>query len=260
MKCFVINLERAAERRAHIDALFGRLGVSYERVSAIDGQLLDRAMLDRAPSGMGRAAIGNLLSHRRAWELVAASGYPYAAVFEDDIHASAALPQFLADGDWIPKGTDVVKIDTTLMSVDLDRNTLPVGAGFTLSRLRSTHWGTGAYILAAPTAVRLMAQDLVPMRPTDSVLFECGASSGENLVVFQIDPALCIQEATISNVESRPSSLPSAIADERDRQKANRKAKTIGDRIGNELANFGRSLKRRIGGRIVRKMIAFAGS
>ena len=194
MANFLINLDRSPERLAHVDKQFNGLGIVYTRVAAIDGSRLSTA--ERADAGprMSSGEVGCFLSHRLVWERIADCPEPFAAVFEDDIHLAPTLPDFLSDWGWVPHDADIVKIDTMQRSVYLDQQTIATRKGHCLSRLRSTHSGTAGYIMSARTARALSAQWPMPTRPVDALLFELPNKNPNQLAVYQIDPALCIQD------------------------------------------------------------------
>jgi glycosyl transferase, family 25 len=100
-KAFIIHLERAAGRRASVEALRARLRIKSEVLLAVDGQALFpeevRAAYVRArfspryPFALGLPEIGAFLSHRAAWRRIVAEGLDYACVFEDDAAIDSAL-------------------------------------------------------------------------------------------------------------------------------------------------------------------------
>jgi Glycosyltransferase family 25 (LPS biosynthesis protein) len=92
MNAYVINLERAVERREHMEAQLE--GLAYEFVDAGDGHALtedQRAALDfprwLTPGGLGRA-----LSHRKAYRRILEAGEPFGLVLEDDAVVPSVLP------------------------------------------------------------------------------------------------------------------------------------------------------------------------
>ncbi len=201
---FLINLDRSTARLAHMMSAFDRLGIAYERVPAVDGQGLAPAELAAAGPLMTAGEVGCYLSHRSAWGRIAASGASFGAVFEDDIHVAASLATFLAAPDWIPDDAEIVKIDTMLNTVYMDRNGAQAPAGYRLARLRSTHSGGAGYILASVVAARLVDAAATPDRPVDAVLFEDGTGTPAAHRIYQLDPALCIQNDQVAGAGHDP--------------------------------------------------------
>jgi glycosyl transferase family 25 len=254
----LINLDSADARRAHMDAEFRRLGIAYERISAVDGSAAD-LRTPAASSTFSPGEIGNFLSHRQVWDLIASRKDPYSAVFEDDIFLAPAIAWFLSDGNWIPVDADVVKIETMLMSVNVDRLVREVAPGFGLRRLRSTHWGVAGYIISAKAARTLSMRKFAPDRPADHVLFDFDEKRPSSLVVYQLDPALCIQNDVIAEGPGCGSPLASIIQPERKAMVPQHKRKTPRLRIASELGKLKPMIARAWQGRVVRMKIPFAG-
>lgn len=109
-KAFVIHLERAAGRRASVDALIGALPVESEVLPAVDGRALSEAAAAAAhvraryapayPFALARPEIGAFLSHRAAWRRIVDENLDHAFVFEDDASVDparfACVARFLA--------------------------------------------------------------------------------------------------------------------------------------------------------------------
>ena len=95
MKTFLINLDKNLERLKYMTSQLGRLGVEFERISAVYGKELTKdelkcsfsafrsfcAMGYRMPLG----AIGCSLSHLLVYRQMIEKGISYALIFEDDV-------------------------------------------------------------------------------------------------------------------------------------------------------------------------------
>lgn len=91
---FVINLARAAERRADISARLHTAGVDFEIVDAVDGKKLDmNSIADRLTNALCRkfclpdlrpAEVGCFLSHYNLYKRIADEEIPAALILEDD--------------------------------------------------------------------------------------------------------------------------------------------------------------------------------
>lgn len=104
MLVFVINLERAPERRETIGRRLKELGVAFEFFPATDGRTFtdaERALVDnhrrhyysRYPLADNALACG--LSHRRAMQEMLKRRLPMAAVIEDDAILTDEFPEVL---------------------------------------------------------------------------------------------------------------------------------------------------------------------
>ena len=95
MKCVVINLERAPDRRERIAEQFDTLGIEFEFFVGIDGHELPKEDYNRygdAQSGLVNwehpnvpGMLGAWISHRQVWQNALVEGLEMVAVFEDDV-------------------------------------------------------------------------------------------------------------------------------------------------------------------------------
>lgn len=128
MRCLVINLDRSRDRLAHVASEFGRIGVPFERVSAIDCP--DCCSVAKSP--LSAAEVCCFLSHRSCWEIVANGADQYGAVFEDDVVFGAGAGSLLASGRWVPRDADVIKLETHFAKVRVGRRKSLSMMGFRL--------------------------------------------------------------------------------------------------------------------------------
>lgn len=218
MKCLVINLDRSGDRLAHMTAEFGRIGIPFERVAAVDAQqrpdlasipLLAPRISDLRLTG---SEIGCLLSHRRCWEIIAAGDDPYCAIFEDDVVLCDGSEALLGDAGWIPADADIIKLETFLKKAVVGQGcSLPVD-GFSLSRLYSVHLGTAGYVVSRQTARDLLGETVDIGIPVDHIVFNPIFSDPARRRIYQMVPALCLQDQFLGD---RAAGLPSLLNQER---------------------------------------------
>ena len=218
MRCFLINLDRSRDRLAHMTAEFDRIGIIFERIAAIDA--LQRPDLSRIPSRTGampsrlaNPEIACLLSHRACWSMLAAGDDPYGAIFEDDILFAAKAGALLADSSWIPADADIVKLETFFQKTKIGLRRSSAGHGFSASRLYEVHFGCAGYILSKQAAIALLGATEEVGVPADHVLFDPILQPRPDRVVYQLSPALCIQEQFLEQGTGR---MPSLIQQDRD--------------------------------------------
>jgi glycosyl transferase family 25 len=247
MKTFLINLDRNPERLERMSALLASMELPYQRIAAIDGAALTDAALSGASPALSRGEIGCLLSHRAAWQIIASGPDPYGAVLEDDIHMAPDLPGFLSGWDWIPDGADVVKLETSCDHVFVESTHRAIHAGHRLTRLQSTHPGTAAYIISSQAARTALERTAGIARPVDAALFELPDGAARGLVVYQADPALCIQDDFLRGAKTP--GLRSTIQNERKavRQQTRGRLVRIRNSIVGPLAKTSRMLAQRLG-------------
>ncbi|MDE0309228.1 MAG: glycosyltransferase family 25 protein [Acidiferrobacterales bacterium] len=105
MKCVVINLERADERRKRISERFENLGIEFDFFTGIDGHKLpneDYFKYGDRQSGLINwkhpnvpGMLGCFISHRLVWLNAIYEGLDLIAVFEDDVTLDSNLGQVL---------------------------------------------------------------------------------------------------------------------------------------------------------------------
>jgi glycosyl transferase family 25 len=218
MRIYLINLARRPDRLA---AMLNRTaGLNLERVEAVDARQEEPQSLNRwfeAGGPLGEIPKGDkacLLSHRRAWELFAASGESRAVFLEDDVRLSKSAPALLADTAWIPKDAAVVKLEhygpprQRVLLTDMR----PAREGFQLGRMLSRHTGAAAYILSREAAELLLRQSRFDL-PVDHLLFNPNNSAlFAKLAPWQLLPAIARQEEFVgakSDIETTREGLRS---------------------------------------------------
>lgn len=230
MKTYVINLDQDTARLAFLTASFNKLGIEFERVSAVDGRKFsDEAFQDfvrlrprhRQKSehkNWLRGQMGCFLSHYHAWQKIAAGDERFGTVFEDDLHVSDELQKILADDSWIPDDVDLIRLDTSTNRVRLSSTPDLTHLGRTVYGVKSTSWCTGGYIIHRRTAQALIDLEPSAHEPSDVLLYNFEHSSvAKNFRILQFQPALCTQDKHLasgknqfaSNIEF-PDNQPSA--------------------------------------------------
>lgn len=185
MKLYLINLDRHADRLAHMREKLA--GIGFERIAAVDGS--------RAPAterGLTRSELACLASHREAWRRFLATPAAHACFLEDDLHLEGGFAALVGDGGWIPSDAHSVKIDTYLQRVRLgDWRNAP--GGRQIARLYSRHESSAAYILTRAGAARYLELTERPSLPADYALFPKNPRR-MGLIVYQLAPAVAIQD------------------------------------------------------------------
>ncbi len=94
-KIFVINLDKSRERLEQLSAGLSRVGLKFERISAVDGRLLDETQIleHYSPSlnrkkyfvPLTKSEIGCYLSHLKTYKKITSENIDFAIILEDDI-------------------------------------------------------------------------------------------------------------------------------------------------------------------------------
>ena len=209
---YVINLDRAVARLEIFTTHARERGLAFERVSGVDGRLVDEA-ISRAVIAVWRpriwtppnpGEIGCFLSHREVWRRIVERGEAWAFVAEDDIRFSPEAARVLHEGSF-PDGVDVIKAETRLEPVTIDRAGIPLFPGYDLHRIWSRHLGSGGYLVSAAGARRLLAWSERHSGQVDTQLFDPEVGTVRGLAVRQLVPAICVQKQYLANFVDDPS-------------------------------------------------------
>ena len=167
MKCFVINLPRAEDRRRAMSRQFDALGTKFEIFDATDWRDLneeDWALVDRISREMeGRRPLSDgmiacHLSHRKAMKSVAEGEDELTAIFEDDVTlapeiggALDALARLYASG-WEFDFVFLHRNSKDKTFAPLKR----VDAGIRLGITKFSDWGAQGYVVSKKGASRFL--------------------------------------------------------------------------------------------------------
>lgn len=192
MKCFVINLDRSADRLAHVTAEFAKIGASFERIAAVEA-----SSVVRAPN-LTNAETACFGSHRLCWQMIADGDDQYASIFEDDIVFSERAGSLLASDMWIPADADIVKLETFFTPVRVARRRLAIDNGFSLTRMLGQHIGTAGYTLSRRAARNLLEWTKRTRAPVDFAIFSPLHMPCARSTIYQLTPAICAQSQFVS--------------------------------------------------------------
>ncbi len=162
---YVISLDRALERRAHMRAQMVRLGLAHEIVTAVDGREQPIAGLERLYDRRRRlrtygtdltpAEIACCLSHLEACRRIAASEAGIGLVLEDDVVLSDTVAPVLAELAGMRRESfDVVRLAG--LRERRSRVVRQLSGGRHLVRLAVGPCGAQAYVITAAGARKLI--------------------------------------------------------------------------------------------------------
>jgi glycosyl transferase family 25 len=186
LKVFIISLERAVDRRAHMIGLLEGLGIEAEFVPAVDGRALttaDRGQYDSRlarlnyRSEMTDSEIACYLSHYRIYERICRDNLPMALIMEDDIDVAPNLAQVLRDlaaqpdPEWtvVRLQTQRGKVFNPTCAQERGRPVCAV-AGGALYQIDTHVLGGCAYLMRLPAAQTMLTYGRRISRPIDQTL------------------------------------------------------------------------------------------
>ncbi len=172
----VINLDRAADRMAHMHTQLQRAGIPYTRVAAVDGAHLQRPHPDFSEPLFkylhGRLwapkELGCYLSHIQCLRTFLASDASHALILEDDVRFAPDLLALLAQARPHARHWNMLRLST----VNSGR-WWPVRAlgSASLAVCLTREKGAGGYLVDR-VAARRMVDRLLPMRLSWDIAFD----------------------------------------------------------------------------------------
>lgn len=173
LPAYLINLPRAADRRARMETQLSLLAFPYTLFPGVDGRAEEARLLANTDTrafcrNMGRdiliGGIGCYHSHLGVWEAFLTTGKPVALVMEDDVvfhddFLPALRLALQAQDHW-----DFLKLNHI-------RAKLPITQGhigpYRLNAYLGPNTGTGAYLINRATAAKLLPAMRRVTRATD---------------------------------------------------------------------------------------------
>jgi glycosyl transferase family 25 len=211
---YVINLDRRPDRLERIGTHLAARGVRFIRQPACDAQSVPEAEIAKVVHARGPLGVLGLgdractISHTWAWQAFLDSDASHALFLEDDIYLAEDLAEVLESPDWIPAGTEAVKLE----KFNDGASTLLLGpavgatpSGRALHPMCSRHVGGGAYILSRKGAETALAHRGRFRVPIDHFLFNDTVSPIRRaLAPAMVVPAMATQRAYDYNSDIKP--------------------------------------------------------
>ena len=204
----VINLKKRPDRLEKISKRLAQLGVEWENIEAIDGQNCEESALDISTKA---GEIGFLsdntracsASHYKVWELLISKKVNYGIVLEDDVELSDEFKDLLYDDIWIPKGSNLIKLEKFAPN---KVSTILIGAVLSqalentrhVHEMYSRHTGAAAYLLSKEGAKKLVNWNSQFTVPVDHLLFNETVSK----VCTALKPMILIPPIAWQSVEA----------------------------------------------------------
>ncbi len=223
----VISLKSETKRREHIQTMFSKLGIKYKFFDAINKQqaltLCHKQGLNYQDNSLTMGELGCFMSHYLLWKKIIDDDLPYMLIFEDDVIVSPNIVQFIDNIDIFMQRFDTIKLETMLTKAIHDDNFVQV-ANFQFQKIKTEHMGLAGYVISRNVAkilVKTIQQNGIH-KPIDHYLFSDFIEKKDNFDIYQITPALVIQEDVLN--QDLESQLKSSLETER-KQRMRRKEK-----------------------------------
>ncbi len=212
MRALVINLDQQTERLKFQSEQLTRYGLTMERLPAVTSDdprvQVGPQYWDSWQRPLSHAERACLLSHRKAWFIVATSNRP-CLILEDDAVLHPDIAQVLHALEHIQE-IDHATLEFRHRKKLLGRQRLPLSGGWALRRLYLDRTGAAAYVLWPRGAKKLLKLADIQCGLADGLICECPGLQSyqiEPAVAFQIDQ--CCRLGLTVPVETQSSIAPS---------------------------------------------------
>lgn len=256
MQNYVISLKNASERRQHIEYEFSKNNINFSFFDAITPDqasiiVSDMKMKVNAEL-LAPSELACLLSHIELWKKIILESIPYTAIFEDDIYLGENAESIFTDDDWLESDWHIIKLEYFYRKVILSNEGKNLkNTDRKVHVLNGPNLGAAAYILTFEGAK--MCLDYVlnhTAQPVDHLIFD-KAILDRSLKVHQMNPAICIQELTLSP-EIENTKLASSLLNER-----HSRMKTYKKKGWNKIKLEFRRIIRQIRFALLKKTVSF---
>lgn len=228
MKNFVISLKSATDRRDHINNEFDQHNVNFEFFDALTPNsakiYAEGLNLNIDDSGLTPGELACMMSHIAIWKKAIDDNVDYVTIFEDDIYLGEDAEGLLNSSEWIQPDWNIIKIEAFSKKVLLSATRYEVLSNKRqISELKGKNLGAAGYIISIEGAKIFLDYILThKLQPLDEIIFDIFINRKAE-AVYQMIPALCVQEMILKerqNVFSLPSSLE---PDRRNRMRLDKK-------------------------------------
>ena len=174
-KIYVINLDRSKDRLEKMKIQFRELGLSFERVAAVDGSKLDEAQY-HSENTFYKALQPNemacYLSHVKCWHRILEDGVEHGIILEDDVavdeHFASIIKKLSNESE--KRDLDFVKFSHNKIHRKKATGHVPLTDNNHLTKLSPLPVGTLGQWVSNKAARELTAHHAIPKQPIDVFL------------------------------------------------------------------------------------------
>lgn len=163
---FILNLDRATQRRKTMLDRLATLGLVAEIISAVDGKELNAADLPHGTEPLlSPGEIGAYLSHVSSWKVIIQRELSHAIILEDDVILSPDLMNIVEEIIALGIPFDAVRLSAIFPIRGIPVASLSGNARLVLTTKPPS--GAQGYLVSLDGAKRLLSRLAVPKHPID---------------------------------------------------------------------------------------------
>ena len=220
MLTFVINLDSSVDRFQNIRKQLNELGISFERISAVDGRKLSQEVVAnltyplthvdskvRFTRELTKGEVGCFLSHKLCWEKLLESTDKWALIFEDDIQISPYAAKYLSNDAWLPNDVKLCQLNSPKLfqngRIGYERKKIDKDVTL-IQPIYPTPVGAFAYFISREAATKAIElSDKFPA-PVDDFLFSPWFDLSKQFRIWRASPSFAIPiQGVTSNIGDR---------------------------------------------------------
>ncbi len=192
ISALVINLEKSVDRLEFQKNQLTKLGISMQRLSAIECEDISEKDYELQANGWERkmrpAEVACFLSHKAVWQYVYESNKPWL-IMEDDALLAKSVPAILQAIEDNNLKVDYINFETRNRHKWLSRRSIDLVNDYQMRKLFQDRNGSAAYLLFPTGAKKLLSRAHHSM----PALADAFISSTYELNAWQVYPAAAIQ-------------------------------------------------------------------
>ena len=178
METYLINLQRCPDRLEKMKQALNAIGVSFERVEAVDSKNLTNIdfMACETPNftfpyELRKGEIACFLSHKICWQKLIDSGDQWALILEDHCIVSPKAKQYLQSTTWIPNECQIVQFVFSEKPIFYKKEIRLADGNRLLNTIYTSPIGTSGYFISKQAARLALKHSNKILSPIDNYLF-----------------------------------------------------------------------------------------
>lgn len=219
---YFLNLDRHKLRLENMAAQLNNLGLTWERVAAVDARLATEEELNEYVDAtgpiprMGAAARAVTAGHFVIWKKFLQTDAPIAFILEDDVKISGRFPEFVKVAANYSGDVDILNFNRQDSKhekkklIVLKTNSI-FNEIFEAKLLIGIHFGAAGYMITRSAAERLCNQIKRTDVPIDHLLFNPNVSSfNRSARIYQAFPAVVEPDVERFKTSIQDESIPAS--------------------------------------------------
>jgi glycosyl transferase family 25 len=219
---YFLNLDRHKNRFENLRHQLDNLGLTWERIAAVDAQQASEEELEKYTDAtgpiprMGAGARACTVGHFKIWKKFLETDATVAFVLEDDVKISERFPAFVESAASYSNEVDILNFNRQNSKREQKKLVVSkinplIGDVFEGKQLLGPHYGTAGYMITRSAAERLCNQIKRTNVPIDHLLFNPNVSDfNKSSLIYQAFPAMVEPDVEKFQTSIQEESVPTS--------------------------------------------------